>query len=70
MPPLPPLAAGTVNSVMAAPAVKVLAETEPMPKDGAASVPRMGADSRRNREPFAFRRVPPHSHNLLIRKKK
>ena len=39
--PLPPVAAGTVNSVMAAPAVKVLAETEPVPKDGAESVPRM-----------------------------
>ena len=41
MSPLPPLAAGTVNSAMAVPAVKVLAETEPMPKDGAESVPRM-----------------------------
>ena len=41
MAPLPPLAAGTVKSVMAAPAVKVLAVTEPLPKDGAESVPRM-----------------------------
>ena len=43
MPPLPPVAAGTWNSVMAAPAVKVLAATEPVPKDGAESVPRIVA---------------------------
>ena len=41
MVPLPPLAAGTVKSVIAAPAVKVLAVTEPVPKEGAESVPRM-----------------------------
>ena len=39
--PLPPVAAGTVKSVIAVPAVKVLAVTEPVPKDGAESVPRM-----------------------------
>ena len=40
-PPLPPVAAGTVKSVIAVPAVKVLAVTEPLPKDGAESVPRI-----------------------------
>ena len=38
---MPPVAAGTWNSVMAVPAVKVLAATEPVPKDGAESVPRI-----------------------------
>ena len=41
MPPLPPVAAGTWNSVMARPPVKLLAVTEPVPKSGAESVPRM-----------------------------
>ena len=36
MAPLPPLAAGTVNSSMAWPATKVLAETAPLPKVGTA----------------------------------
>ena len=35
--PLPPLAAGTVKSVMAWPAMYVLLETEPLPKEGAVS---------------------------------
>ena len=36
MVPLPPVAAGTVNSSMAWPATKVLAETAPLPKVGTA----------------------------------
>ena len=39
--PLPPVAAGPVKSVMAWPAVNVFAVTEPVPKDGAESVPLM-----------------------------
>lgn len=38
---MPPVAAGIWNSVMAAPAVKFLAGTDPVPKDGAESIPRM-----------------------------
>ena len=41
MAPLPPVAAGTWNSVMAVFRVKLLAGTAPVPKSGAASVPRM-----------------------------
>ena len=37
MAPLPPVAAGTWNSVMAWPATKVMLETEPVPKSGAVS---------------------------------
>ena len=37
MAPLPPLAAGTVKSAMAWPAMYVLLETEPLPKEGAVS---------------------------------
>ena len=41
MVPLPPVVAGTWNSVTGTPAVKVRADTEPVPNDGAESVPRM-----------------------------
>ena len=37
---MPPVAAGTWNSVTGTPAVKVRADTEPVPKEGAESVPR------------------------------